>query len=95
MRRFYLTLCYLKAIIAMITNIGAELMTWQTLQDYAAANGKSRNSALSLAFRGNFPKGTIKRTMVGGRCVLIQIAEGTPWPARKWSKRPKNAETEG
>ncbi len=64
-------------------------MTWQTLQEYAKANGKSRNAALSLAHRSRFPKGTFRKQRAGGRCVLIEIQAGTPWPARKWEKRAK------
>jgi hypothetical protein len=66
-------------------------MSWQNLHDYAATHGKARNSALALAWRGVFPKATIKRTMAGGRCVLIEIKAGTPWPARNKAKNGEKA----
>lgn len=64
-------------------------MTWISLIEYAKLHNRKRAAAMSLAHRGKFPSGTIRRKNAGGRCVFIEIQQDTPWPARKWSKRAK------
>lgn len=62
-------------------------MKWITLKEYASRNGEDLSSVRSLAWRGRFPAKTLKRRKVAGRCVLIEVLEGTPWPARKKTKK--------
>ena len=62
-------------------------MTWQTLKEYAEAQGQKRGTVMLNIHRKKFPADCIQRIEVEGRCVLIQVKNGTPWPVRSYSHK--------